>query len=158
MHSLAGLIHADYRVPSLDYDLILRVVRILTKNNQDVEKAFSLACFNVLSHNRDDHSKNFSFILDHDYQWKLSPAYDLTFSYGPNGEHSTTIMGEGRSPSIKHLRELGKKQGLKKTEQLIEQVHCVVKKWREYAEKTGVTKHSMNDVFARLKIIMDGKT
>jgi len=150
MHSLAGLIHADHRVPSLDYDLILRIVRILTKNNQDVERAFSLACFNVLAHNRDDHSKNFSFILDNDFQWKLSPAYDLTFSYGPNGEHSTTIMGEGRSPSVKQLRELGKKHSLKKAEKLIEQVRCVVEKWRGYAEKTGVTEQSMNDVLAGL--------
>jgi len=50
-------------------------------------------------HNRDDHAKNFSFLLDVDNAWKLAPAYDLTFSEGPGGEHSTTYLGEGKSKS-----------------------------------------------------------
>lgn len=50
---------------------------------------------NLLVHNRDDHAKNFSFML-HDNSWKLSPAYDLTYSFGPGGEHSTMYMGEGK--------------------------------------------------------------
>lgn len=153
MHSLCGLIHADFRTPSLDYDLFLRIVWVLTKNSADVEKAFSLACFNVLAHNRDDHSKNFSFILDDDYQWKLSPAYDLTFSYGPNGEQSTTLMGEGRSPSIEHLRALGQKHGLKKTKILIEQVEYAVQKWTDYADKAGVMKRTMKDISTHLNQI-----
>ena len=153
MHSLCGLIHADFRTPSLDYDLFLRVVWVLTKNSADVEKAFSLACFNVLAHNRDDHSKNFSFMLDDDYQWKLSPAYDLTFSYGPNGEHSTTVMGEGRAPSIEHLRALGQKHGLKKTETLIQQVQSAVENWAHYADKAGVKQRTTKDILTRLNQI-----
>jgi serine/threonine-protein kinase HipA len=150
MHSLCGLIHADFRTPSLDYDLFLRLVWVLTKNKGDVEKAFSLACFNVLAHNRDDHSKNFSFLLDDDYQWKLAPAYDLTFSYGPNGEQSTTVMGEGRDPSIKNLRELGQKHGLKKAEMLIEQVKHAVGAWAEHADKAQVMQRTTKDISARL--------
>ena len=150
MHSLCGLIHADFRTPSLDYDLFLKIVWLLTKNSVDVEKAFSLACFNVLSHNRDDHSKNFSFILDDNFKWKLAPAYDLTFSYGPNGEHSTTVMGEGRAPSIEHLRSLGKKHGLKKAEKLLEQVQAAIGKWADYAEISGLTERTMKDIGVRL--------
>ena len=64
IHSLGGLIHADHRSPSLDYDMVLRVTLALTRNIQDAEKAFALACFNVLAHNRDDHVKNFSFLAE----------------------------------------------------------------------------------------------
>ena len=91
-------------------------------------------------------------ILDDDNQWKLSPAYDLTFSYGPNDEQSTTVMGEGRSPSIEHLRALGKKHGLKNAEPLIDQVNCAVKKWPDYADKTGLTKRSTKDIFTWFRV------
>ena len=64
MHSLSGLIHADHRHPSLDYDMILRVVMVLTKNVIEAEKAYALACFNVLAHNRDDHSQEFLVPLE----------------------------------------------------------------------------------------------
>ncbi|EHI78971.1 hypothetical protein HMPREF9093_00769, partial [Fusobacterium sp. oral taxon 370 str. F0437] len=68
----------------------------LTKNFEEVEKLFRLMCFNVFSHNRDDHSKNFSFIYNEDLnKWELSPAYDLTYSYSINGKHATTINGNG---------------------------------------------------------------
>ena len=58
-------------------------------------------CFNVFSHNRDDHSKNFSFLYDEDLnKWELSPAYDLTYSYSIHGEHATTVNGNGKYPTI----------------------------------------------------------
>ena len=83
MHSLSGLIHADHRVPALDYNLLLKVVLLLTKNVKEVEKAYALACFNVLAHNSDDHAKNFSFLLNENNEWQFAPAYNLTFSDAP---------------------------------------------------------------------------
>lgn len=62
---------------------------------------FRLAVFNVMAHNRDDHAKNFSYLMNEEGQWKLSPTYDLTFSSGPRMEQSTTVMGEGKNPSIR---------------------------------------------------------
>ena len=67
---------------------------------------FRLSVFNLFSHNRDDHAKNFSFLLDDDNNWKLAPAYDLTFSQSPGGEHSTTYLGEGKKPTHEHLIKL----------------------------------------------------
>lgn len=66
----------------------------LTKNPKEGKKQFRAAVFNVLSHNRDDHAKNFSFLMDEKGIWKVSPAYDLTFSSGPSGEHYSMIMRE----------------------------------------------------------------
>ena len=64
---------------------------------------FRRACFNVFAHNRDDHSRNFAFMMDDKGSWTPSPAYDLTFSDGPGGEHTTLVAKEGRNPGIDHL-------------------------------------------------------
>ena len=71
-------------------------------------------CFNVFAHNRDDHSKNFSFIYDDiDKEWHLSPAYDLTYSDSFNGEHATTINGEGKNPTLENVLSVAKNIGVK---------------------------------------------
>lgn len=142
MHSLSGVIHADHRVPALDYNLILRVVLALTRNIAEVEKAYALACFNVLAHNRDDHAKNFSFLLNDAYSWVFAPAYDLTFSDGPGGEQSTMVMGEGRNPGVKQLKALGKEHGLKDAPGILAQVQIAVSRWLHHAAAAGVTAKS----------------
>lgn len=144
MHSLSGLIHADHRTPSLDYDTFMKVALILTKDVTELERAFRIACFNVLAHNRDDHAKNVSFLLDDATgQWSLSPAYDLTFSFGPGGEQSMMVMGEGRAPGVEQLRALAKKHGLKNADAIIAQVQDAVARWSDHAAAAGVTKKSM---------------
>lgn len=142
MHSLCGLIHADHRVPSLDYDMILRVTGALTRNRTEIERAFTLACFNVLAHNRDDHSKNFAFLMNADGQWRLSPVYDLTFSAGPAGEQSTTVMGEGRNPGLASLRLLAAEHGLKSATDIIDRVVSATRQWPRLADEAGVTNSS----------------
>ena len=102
MISVSGLLETSHRIPNLDYNDLMQLTLNLTKSFEEVEKLFRLMCFNVFSHNRDDHSKNFSFIYNEDFnKWELSPAYDLTYSYSVNGEHATTINGNGINPSLK---------------------------------------------------------
>jgi serine/threonine-protein kinase HipA len=124
MHTIAGLLHADHREPSLDYESIMKATLYLTKDIRQCEIQFRNAVFNVLSHNRDDHSKNFSFLMDETGNWTVSPAYDLTFSSGPAGEHSTMIMGEGKNPTKNHLLKLAGTVGIKqdKALEVIDQV------------------------------------
>lgn len=151
MHSLSGLLHADHRVPSLDYDGFLKATQILTRNVAEVEKAFRLACFNVLAHNRDDHPKNFSYLLDDATgQWALAPAYDLIFSAGPGGEQSMMVMGEGRAPGLDHLRALGKKHGVKRAEAIIDEVRAAIARWDKFADAAGVTKKSAKTIASRI--------
>ncbi len=142
MHSLSGLLHADHRNPSLDYDVVLRVVGVMTKNIVEVEKAYALACFNVLAHNRDDHAKNFSFLLNEANAWVFGPAYDLTFSDGPAGEQSMLVMGEGRNPGVAELKALGKEHSLKKAAQILERVQTAIGGWPGYAGAAGVSAKS----------------
>jgi serine/threonine-protein kinase HipA len=140
MHSLSGLLHADHRVSSLDYDALLKATQILTRDATEVERAFRLACFNVLSRNRDDHAKNVSFLLDDTTgQWSLAPAYDLTFSSGPGGEQSMTVMGEGKSPGVEHLSALAKKHGVRSGQAILAEVQSAVADWPQHADAAGLS-------------------
>lgn len=103
----------------------------LTMSFEEVKKMYKLMCFNVFAHNRDDHSKNFSFIYDEDTkEWKLSPAYDLTYSYSINGEHATTINGEGKNPTLKDILKVAENIGMnmEEAQSIAEDIEKIVKK------------------------------
>ena len=115
MVSVSGLLETSHRLPNLDYNTLMKLTLELTRNYQDIEQLFRLMCFNVFAHNRDDHSKNFSFLFDDTKkEWHLSPAYDLTYSFSFNGEHATTINGEGKNPTLENILAVAKNIGLKK--------------------------------------------
>ncbi len=124
IHSACGLLHADFRIPSLDYDGLLKLTQILTKNYRDVEQMVRLMIFNVKAGNKDDHSKNFSFMLDKSNTWKLAPAYDLTKSHGINGEQTAMVNGKGTNITDKDLIAEALKAGIskEKTKEMIEEV------------------------------------
>ena len=131
MISVSGLLETSYRIPNLDYNDLMQLTLNLTKSFEEVEKLFRLMCFNVFSHNRDDHSKNFSFIYNEDFnKWELSPAYDLTYSYSINGEHATTINGNGVNPSLNDILKVAEKIGLdkKKAKKIASEIEEIVKK------------------------------
>ena len=151
MHSVAGLTHSDFRVPTLDYDDLLALTLHLTKDVNELQKMFRLAVFNLLTHNRDDHAKNFSYLMDSDGTWRLSPAYDLTFSYGPGGEHSTTYLGEGKNPNKDTLLALAKKHDINDAKQIIEEIERVVADFETYAKSVGLNKHSLTKISKILK-------
>lgn len=140
MHTACGLLHSDFRTPSLDYQDLIDLTSLLTRDVRETEKMFRLAVFNVLAHNRDDHSKNFSFLMNEAGEWRLSPAYDLTFSSGPGGEQSTMVMGEGKAPRLSHLRALGEAAGVRKSQvaDIIDQTRAALSGWSNLAKEYGV--------------------
>ncbi|MBO4712098.1 type II toxin-antitoxin system HipA family toxin [bacterium] len=111
--SVSALLETSHRIPTLDYCSLLSLTWQLTKRKEEVEKMFTLMCFNVFAHNRDDHSNNFSFVYDG--SWRLSPAYDLTYSNSVGGEHATTVAGEGKNPTITDILTVAKKIGMKES-------------------------------------------
>lgn len=111
LHSVAGLLYASHRLPSLDYLEIMKATFALTNDINESYKLFRLMVFNVLTGNKDDHSKNFSFILKEN-KWQLSPAYDIVLSSGFNAQHTTTVLGKG-NPSKNDMFELADKVNLK---------------------------------------------
>jgi len=153
MHSVAGLVHSDFRYPSLDYDDLMSLTLHLTKNIQEVEKVFRLACFNLFAHNRDDHAKNFSYMMDDKGIWRFSPVYDITFSNGPGGEHSMMYLGEGKTPTKEHLLKLAKKHGLKDADETILEVKNAIGKWKSFSQMAGVSKNNASIIEKVLKEI-----
>ena len=115
--SIAGLIGADYRVPSIDYTHIFQVCAALTHSIAELWKVYRLMVFNYLIENKDDHAKNFSFIYRND-NWHLSPAYDLLPSNGMNGFHTTSI-NDNIVPTTDDLIAVAVKSGLNKKEALL---------------------------------------
>ena len=152
MHTACGLLHADYRFPSLDYQDLLSLTFMLTRDIREVEKLYRLSVFNVLAHNRDDHAKNFSFLMDARGQWKLSPAYDLTFSSGPGGEQSTMVMGEGNHIGVDHLVKLGLEAKIAKPRitQIIDQTRSALAKWPDLALQHGVGQDKTHLIIKRI--------
>jgi serine/threonine-protein kinase HipA len=140
MHTACGLLHSDFRTPSLDYEDLIVLTGQLARDMREAEKMYRLAVFNVLAHNRDDHAKNFTFLMNAEGQWQLSPAYDLTFSSGPRGEQSTMVMGEGRNPGVANLTKLGEaaKISRPRISEIIEQTQAALALWPTLARQHGV--------------------
>jgi len=112
VHSLAGLLHANFQVPSVSYEDFFQVTRRLTKDQRELVKAVKICAFNVLMNNRDDHAKNLSFLREADGRWLLAPPYDLTYCTGYQGEHFMDIAGEGLAPARAHVLSAAAKAGL----------------------------------------------
>ena len=114
MATVAALLELDWRVPSLDYHTLMKLTKIIRADSKAViEQMYRRMCFNVFAHNRDDHAKNFSFIYDECKRtWQPSPAYDLTYSNTYYGEHTTSVNGNSKDPSLDDLMAVGTKAGL----------------------------------------------
>lgn len=136
MVSASGLLETSHRIPNLDYHILMQLTLKLTKSMEECEKLYRLMCFNVYAHNRDDHSKNFTYLYDeNEDRWKLSPAYDLTYSNSIGGEHATTVNGNGANPGLEDILAVAKKIGLNTTnakETALDIRACVNKQLEEY--------------------------
>lgn len=145
MHTAAGAAHVNFRIPQLDYVALLRLTNLMTRDMREVLQAFERCVFNVVFNNRDDHSKNFSFLMGKDDRWKFSPAYDLTFSAGPRGEHQMDICGEARAPARKHLLELASKTGIAELAAVesIERIASVAKQFVEFVDDLPISKETV---------------
>ncbi len=144
MHSASGLMHDNFRLSNMDYGYLMDCAFRLENHVKAYEKILRLAAFNVFGHNLDDHSKNFSFLMDNEGRWQLAPAYDLTFSYSSHGMHSTMVAGESRAPGKRHLLELAKYFSVKKPDEIIDRVQDVVFSWDKYANENRVGSESTN--------------
>jgi len=110
--SVAGLLNADYRVPSIDYSNIFQLCYKLTRNMQEMLKLYRLMVFNYLIGNKDDHAKNFAFIWRHG-EWHLAPAFDILPSQGMNG-YRTTSINDSITPNADDLFAVAQKGGIER--------------------------------------------
>lgn len=108
MQSLAAFTGADFQTPgALDYTNFLRATQVCTNDMREKALAFERVVFNVAFNNRDDHPKNFAYLMSPTGQWTLAPAYDVTFCEGPGGYHQMDVMGEALEIGRKDMVSLG---------------------------------------------------
>ena len=110
--SAAGLLHANFRIPGDEYRILFKLTDALTRDYSAKLELFRRAALNVLAHNRDDHLKNFGFLMDPEGRWSLSPLYDFTYATGPNGWQTLSVAGEGAHPGEQDLLRLGEEAGV----------------------------------------------
>ncbi len=152
IHTLSGLLHSNYRLPSLDYLAYLQATRALTRQQPEVVEAFRRAAFNALACNRDDHARNFAFRMSDDGHWSLAPAYDLTYSEGIGGHHTTSFSGEALKPTRARLLALAADQSLPAAlvNEQIDRVDAAVGSFAKTARSLDVSAATIARVSKRL--------
>jgi serine/threonine-protein kinase HipA len=153
MVSTAGLLHDNFRLSNLDYGHIMDAGFKLENNISVYERILRLAIFNILTHNRDDHSKNFAFLMNGQGEWSFAPAFDLTFSTSSHGYHSTMVGGTSKDPTKANISHLAQTFKVDTYDILISQVLDVINKWPEYAQDAGVSTRSIKLVSSSFKSV-----
>lgn len=155
MHSMAGLTHDNFRRSNIDYGHIIDTAYRLEQSATARKKVLRLAAFNIYSHNRDDHSKNFSWLMDDSGTWTLAPAYDLTYSSTAIGEHSTRVDGEGLNPGRNNIINLAEEFSITRPNDIIEEVQNSISQWPIIAKECGVTSGSINRIQKKFEELRD---
>jgi len=140
-HSACGLLDADFRTPSLDYDDLIKATKILCKSPAYGQLQFKRAIFNLLTCNQDDHSKNWGFLLDGNGAWHPAPFYDIIFNPSAFNEHATAYAGYGKEPPLKALQKLANSAGYTRWSQAkhaILEVAEVVDEFNPIAKKLDI--------------------
>lgn len=122
MHSLAGALHTNFRFPNFSYDWFLKMTWFLTQSSTEVNLAFERCVFNIIFWNKDDHTKNFSYIFTKNNRWILSPAYDLTLNNGMNWHHQMDVLGKTNNITKSDLIKLWKSNNINKPEEIINKI------------------------------------
>lgn len=148
IHTLAGALNINFRIPNSSYQTLLRTTRALTLSEVEVFKAYERCVFNVVFNNRDDHTKNFSFRMNNAWAWELSPCYDLTFCPGPGGQHQMDVEGEGLHPAKKHLLQLATSNGIARTsaQEVIERIVAVALQFKNVAKNHPIRPATRNEI------------
>lgn len=153
MLTLCGIAHFDFNMAgAYGYEQGFEVIQKLGLGKQTIEEFFRRMVFNVVSRNQDDHTKNTAFLMDKRGNWQLSPAYDITFSYNPNGDwtstHQMSINGKRDRFTRADLLEVAKRFLIMKSraEDMIEQSVTACRQWLNLAEQNGVNESFAHEI------------
>jgi len=157
MQTLGSLIGVDFKIQKASsYETLFRTMKRLRCNYQQLEQQFRRAVFNVVARNHDDHVKNFSFLMDTNGEWKISPAYDITYSYNPGGtwtsEHQSSINGKFDNFIEKDLIDFGENFGIKKSKLIIREIIESVSKWDHIAKEVDIPQKRASAISKNLRL------
>ena len=153
LHSLAGLLDADFRAPTMDYEDLIKASQALCASAAVGRTQFARAVFNLLAANQDDHTRNWAFLQDDDGNWRPAPFYDVTFSPNPRGEHMTAFLGHGNDPPLDAMRQLAAQANFadwRHAREIIERVAEAISRWDRIAADLGVRLETRRLVERRL--------
>ena len=153
MQSLGAIQHFDFnQAGAYSYEQAIRAMLKLNLSPKQVEQQFRRATFNVIARNQDDHVKNIAFLMNREGEWSLSPAYDVAYSYNPNGEwtsqHQMSINGKRDHFELSDLIALANAGGIKKrkAEEITSEVSKAVGTWQKQADAAGVSQKDANKI------------
>ena len=130
--------------PAADtYEKLFGVCRKLQLPETDCQELFRRMVFNILANNTDDHNKNFTFVMNRQGVWRLSPAYDMTYifdtgGYLPNKEHCLTIGGKNQNITLDDIISFANENGIRAPKSIIRKVAAAISSFRSLAEKNGI--------------------
>jgi serine/threonine-protein kinase HipA len=145
MLSLAALAHLDFELGEAhSYEQSFQVIRRLGLSAEVAEEQFRRMVFNVVGRNQDDHVKNVTFLMDRRGEWSLSPAYDIVYSFNPQGRwtavHQMSINGKRDDFTVADLRQVAASAGLKRgaATRILAEVTVAVEQWPTVAADAGI--------------------
>lgn len=151
MLSLCGLSHYDYNNPlAYSYEQVFQTMRSIRLPYPDADQLYRRMVFNVIGVNNDDHAKNISFLMDKSGQWRLSPAYDLTYAYKPShkylAQHQLSINGKRSEINHNDLMLVAERMNIRKPGEIIDQIKDVVRSWPGYASNAGISDNQVKSI------------
>jgi len=154
IQTLCAVAHYDFNDPgAYSYEQAFQVMRRLRLHYPDAEQQFRRMTFNVVARNQDDHTKNISFLMNRDGEWRLSPAYDVVYAFNPGGEwtsrHQMSIGGKRDHFKREDLLAVGTEMNIKHANAIVDQVVDVVSRWSDYAAQAGVDSPKITSIGAQ---------
>ena len=161
MQSLGALAHFDYNKPgSYSYEQAFLVMRQLQLPMRDLEEQYRRMVFNLVARNQDDHVKNIAFLMDRTGQWSLSPAFDITWSFNPDGDwtatHQMSVNGKRDQFDRADLLAAGRNAQLKRgrADAIAEEVISAVRDWPRFAAEAGVAEDRWSPIQASHRLTL----
>lgn len=159
MQSLCAMRHFDFNQAGVySYEQAIETCRLLQLPQKDLQQQFLRAVFNVIARNQDDHVKNIAFLMDKAGKWRLSPAFDVAYSFNPSeawtSRHQMSLNGKRDEFELEDLLEFGRFADLKtrRATTMIQQVHSAVSGWLHFAAKAGVDTDQANAIQRTLRL------
>lgn len=153
LHSLCGLLDADFRMPSMDYEDLIKASQTLCRSPKAGQTQFLRAVFNLFAVNQDDHTKNWAFLQADGGHWRPAPFYDATFSPSPHGEHSTAFAGHGANPPLAAMQRLADQANFPswpRAREAMTRIVDAIANWPQVAAELGVSAETRKLVGAQL--------
>jgi serine/threonine-protein kinase HipA len=158
VQSFCAIMHYDFNeIAAFSYEQLFETMRSMLLPYPDAEQLFRRMVFNVMAKNCDDHTKNFSFIMDKAGKWRLAPAFDICHAFRPGStwvsQHSLSINGKRQNITRDDLLQVAKRMNIKKAVAIIDQVHAAVCKWNDFASQANV-ENVLRDAIAKTLLLL----